>query len=61
MTAKMLLTYLQTHYPGQYDERQLRTLYRRVQSWRSQQALQALKPNAENGTPKRFGAVDHGA
>jgi hypothetical protein len=28
MTAKMLLTYLQTHYPGQYDERQLGVLWK---------------------------------
>jgi hypothetical protein len=58
MTAKMLLTHLQSRYPGQYDERQLRTLYRRVQAWRSQQALQALEPTDENDTEKQFDVVD---
>ena len=53
MTANMLLTQLQNRYPGQYDQRQLRTLYRRVQAWRRQQALQALVSNHDNGTEKR--------
>ena len=55
IAAKMLLTQLQNRYPGQYDERQLRTLYRRVQAWRRQQALQVLEPTHDNGTEKRCG------
>jgi hypothetical protein len=58
ITAKMLLNYLQSPYPGQYDQRQLRTLYRRVQAWRRQQALHALEPNHDSGTEKQFGSVD---
>jgi len=33
-TAKLLLQRLQSHYPGQFPERQLRTLQRRVREWR---------------------------
>jgi len=34
-TAKSLLLELQSHYPGQYKDNQLRTLQRRVQNWRA--------------------------
>src|SRR5262249_39088495 len=34
-TAKELLADLQGHYPGQYADRLLRTLQRRVRSWRA--------------------------
>ena len=34
-TAKLLLLELQESYPGQYKDNQLRTLQRRVQSWRA--------------------------
>ena len=33
-TAKLLLQRLQSHYPGQFPDRQLRTLQRRVGEWR---------------------------
>ena len=35
LTAKSLLLELQSRYPGQYKDSQLRTLQRRVQSWRA--------------------------
>lgn len=39
-TAKSLLQKLQEHYPGRYPDNQLRTLQRRVRTWRSQMILE---------------------
>lgn len=42
LNSVQLLKYLQTQYPGKYDETVLRTLQRRVRDWRLRQGL--LKP-----------------
>jgi hypothetical protein len=39
LTARQLLSELQTRYPGQFPDGQLRTLQRRVSEWRSQALL----------------------
>ena len=35
LTGTTLLEYLEEHYPGHYDQRNLRTLQRRVKQWRA--------------------------
>ncbi|MEM9767652.1 MAG: IS630 family transposase [Cyanobacteria bacterium P01_D01_bin.71] len=48
LNSVQLLKYLQEQYPGQYDETVLRTLQRRVRSWRlSQGLLRPTKPDIE--------------
>ncbi len=49
-TGAELLTRLQAEYPGAYPDKLLRTLQRRLKSWRSEQASALL-----------FGPADHGA
>lgn len=44
LTAKELLEWVQSRYPGQYTPGQLRTLHRRVKAWREQQAIDLLTP-----------------
>ena len=44
LTAKELLAWMQSSYPGQYSQGQLRTLQRRVKAWREQQAIELLAP-----------------
>jgi hypothetical protein len=44
LTAKELLEWVQSRYPGQYTPGQLRTLPRRVKAWREQQAIDLLTP-----------------
>lgn len=41
-TAKALFQHLQTLYPGDYSPGQLRTLQRRVKTWRQQQAVEIM-------------------
>ena len=43
MTAKVLFKELQQRYPGQYTERQLRTLQRRVRAWRMERAAELFE------------------
>ena len=55
LTGITLLEHLQDHYPGQYDDKVLRTLQRRVKQWR------AFTPHWRTPTstliPRSFGAV----
>jgi hypothetical protein len=54
-TALELLVEFQARYPGQYNQRQLYTLQKRVRAWR-QQAVQRLINEVSGLSP--YGALD---